>query len=257
MFHPAAVLWRLREAEHADGCPQHNSAGICSSTSVAARYERRSAFMSKKKSTTAACLGMLTLASLVTTSPATAQWMVGGATLGGTETKALAKTAAVDENMTFKFAGVTLTCQGERVNAVTPQIEASGEMSSASSLEFTQCSASENCQIPTTIATIPVLVHAALDPGDTKAVLATILPKTKTTFTTIKFEGEKCALLGTQPVTGKAKVLIPAGQEELAKQLVEAKVTAGSSELKVGSSAAEIKGSALVRLVSGATWSFL
>jgi hypothetical protein len=211
--------------------------------------------MSRAKSIMAVCAGALALAALASPVVATAQWMVSKATLSGTESKRLATSAAVDRSITIKAAGITVTCGGSAF-AITPQIEASGEMASAHSLEFTLCIGNENCQVPVDISTNPVLIDLALDPGSTKAVLATILSKTKI-LALISYVGEKCALLGQQPVTGKVKALAPVGQEEFATQLVEPKVTAESSELKVGSSAAEVVGSALLKLESGAPWNFL
>jgi hypothetical protein len=207
--------------------------------------------MSKKLITTV-CVGVLALSALTLASSASAQWMVAGTTLVGNE--ALANTAQVHELGKLKAAGVTINCAGKNLTGVSPQIEA-GDAGSASSLVFSECTANANCTVTKTLGTLPLMAVAKLE--GTLAVNVSFLPKTGTIFTTIKFEGAECALLGTQPVTGKANVLAPTGQDERLLQLIEAKVTEATGELKVGSSAAELKGSALLRLVSDKTWSFL
>jgi hypothetical protein len=130
-------------------------------------------------------------------------------------------------------------------------------MGLATSLEFTECkSLVENCSLSSSsISTVPILVEVTLE--STKADVATFTPETKTVFATFAFVGEKCAIIGTQAVTGKAKVLAPTGREERTLQLIKSITTAVSGELKIGSSGATLEGAALLRLASGETWSFL
>jgi hypothetical protein len=89
------------------------------------------------------------------------------------------------------------------------------------------------------------------------AVVVTLNPKTKSIMATFAFEGSKCASAGVNAVTGTAKLLLPTGQDERTLQLVNSIATKASGELKVASSAAQLKGSILVRLASGEPWSFL
>lgn len=207
--------------------------------------------MSKKLITTV-CVGILALSASALVSSASAQWMVNGTTLAGTA-KMLVK-ARVHVFGKIKAAGVTIECSGENLEAVSPQIEA-GDKASASSLIFTSCAANSNCTVTKTLGTVPLVATAVL--GVAPAVNVTFKPKTKTLFATIALSGAECALLGTQPVSGTAKVLAPTGQTEKEAQLVEAKVTEASGELKVGSSPAELKGSYLLLLEAHLTWSFL
>jgi hypothetical protein len=213
--------------------------------------------MSKAKPAVGVLVGILTLSALVASS-ATGQWMVNKTTLSGTQTAALATTAAVDESFALKAAGVTVTCSGATISLTSGQLEASGEMFVIPDIVWDRCSANENCSVPLSLSTTALLVDTMLWLlGNTKVVGFLDLPKTKTTIATIKFEGEKCALLGTQPVSGKIKMQGPTGGSEATLQLIEVNALEATEELKVGSSAAEFKGKALLKLASGAPWSFL
>jgi hypothetical protein len=209
--------------------------------------------MSKTKLIMSAFVAVLAFSALASASAsaATAGWMVNGKLLSGSA--ALATTAKVDEKAKLSAAGVEIECTGENLNGVAPQIT-SAASGSATSLIFTGCvSKTATCTLgTTTIGTVPVIAEATLDGA--LGVLATFSPKTKTTFTTIEYLGANCALEGIQPVTGKAVVLDPTGQDEATSQLI--KVTSAST-LKVGSSAATLTGSALLKLASGEPWSFL
>jgi len=78
----------------------------------------------------------------------------------------------------------------------------------------------------------PTHVHPLLDlPGSLNAYIL-LLPKTKTTFATIKFLGASCALLGTQPITGEASLLVHGALHEVLLHLVLAITLKGA--LKVG-----------------------
>ncbi len=186
-------------------------------------------------------------------SAATAGWMVGGTNLA--TTAALANTAKVDKVGTLTAAGITITCEGEELKGLNPVISAPN-MGLASSLEFTECKVTTGSATCSTdnkvIKSVPLLAEVTLDGTGAKA---TFLPETKSTFATIQFLGASCALLGVQPVTGKAVVKAPTGQTESASQLIE--LSTSESSLKVGSSAATLEGSALLKLASGENWSFL
>ncbi|HEY2768438.1 MAG TPA: hypothetical protein VGI76_09280 [Solirubrobacteraceae bacterium] len=204
-----------------------------------------------KKLIMSVCTGVLALSAFALASSASAQWRVGGTNLTGTAK--MVKKVIIHHKAEFAAAGVTITCVGN-LEEVSSQIEA-GDKASAQSLVFTGCSASEKCTVTETLGTVPVEATAAL--GVAPAVNVTVKPKTKTTFATIKFEGSECALLGTQTVTGTAKVLAPTGQTEKEVQLMEANTSAASGELKVGSSAALLRDSSLLILEIGLAWGFL
>jgi len=192
--------------------------------------------------------GAVVSASASATTPS---WMVNGKNL--TTTKALATSAVVDESAVLEASGVTVTCTG--LNGVAPTLEP-GNMASATKLEFTGCTASSPCSISkNTISTVPLLAEATLE--GSLAVVATFKPQTGTLFTTIEFLGSQCALEGNQPVTGKAKVLAPTGQDERTLQLINAITVPTSKELFVGSAGAKLSGSALLKLQSSEPWSFL
>lgn len=209
--------------------------------------------MSKKLATTV-FIGVLTLSAFVLASPVSAQWMVNGTNLAPGETKALASGAPVDENALLKAGGVAISCTGKNLEFGSAQIEA-GDTGSANTLVFTECSANAKCTVGKTLATLPLMNVASL--GAAPADTISFLPKTKTIFAVIKMDGAECALLGTQAVTGKAKFSAPTGQTEKLLQQIQANVTEASSELKVGSSPAELKVAALVKLTSDLPWSFL
>jgi hypothetical protein len=208
--------------------------------------------MSKVKVTLSVVAALFALSAIASASASAAAWKVGGAELKGSA--ALATTAKTDKAAKLKAAGVTIECIGSALKGVNPVITQTNT-GSATSLEFTECSSlNENCTVPTTIGTVALTATASVGTApDVKAVFA---PKTKNTFATIKYEGEKCALLGTQPVTGKATVDDPTGQNEAELQIINAVTTEASGELKVGSSPAELLGSALLKLASSSKWAF-
>jgi hypothetical protein len=188
------------------------------------------------------------------TSAATAGWMANGSLFTGT--KALAATARVDERPKLSAAGTTIECRSEIIH-----IE--GELHSIIitplwwillHLLWLECvSITSTCTLgSSTIGTVPLGGELTLDGA--LADNLTLSPRTKTTLTTIEYIGASCALEGIQPVTGKAVYLLPTGQDEGASQL--AKATSASS-LKVGSSAATLEGSFLLKLASSEPWSFL
>ncbi len=168
-------------------------------------------------------------------------------------TAALATTASVDQHFELKGGGVTIECVGASLGATSPQIVASSHITAAA-LTFNECKTAAPCSLASaTILTVPVVgeVTRATSPED-KAVFS---PQTKSTFATIKFNGETCALLGTQSITGTAGAVLPKMQEERTLQEVKASTTKG--ELKLGSNEAELKGSALLKLATGAAFADL
>jgi len=213
--------------------------------------------MSRAKVIIAAFIAALAISAVgsAAASASTAGWMVNGTLLSGS--KPLATTAAVMKTGVLTFSTVTVECTGETLNGIAPAIESSNK-GSATSLEFTACKTptGSKCElVGTKVNTLPITVEATL--SGTLGVRASFSPKTGTLFTTLLFKGASCAIAEeVQPVTGKANVLGPTGQDERASQeIVATALTAG--ELKVGSSAATLAGAALLRLASGESWSFL
>lgn len=208
--------------------------------------------MSKKLVITA-CIGMLATSAFALTSAASAQWMVAGTTLTGTET--FLELEVVHRIITLKAAGVTIACAGKNINVRSDQLEAPDKISASSAI-FNECSSeTPTCNITKTIGTVPLQGTATLGTGT--AVNMTFTPKTKSIFTTIKYEGAECALLGVQPVSGKAKLNVPTGQTEREAQELEADIAEASGELKIGSSPAELLGVWLQRITTHRVWSFL
>jgi len=210
--------------------------------------------MSKVKTLVMTFIAVLALGAVASTSAsaATPGWMVSGTTLSGSE--ALATTAAVDENAQLTASGVTIECTGKNLNGLSPKIEA-GSMGSVTSLIFTGCKAlGTTCTIESTeIGTVPVLAEATLE--GSLGVKVVFSPQSGTIFATIKYLGASCALLGLKPVTGKASVSAPTGQDEQVLQQIVANTASG--ELQVGSASATLKGKALLKLATSSPWSYL
>jgi hypothetical protein len=187
-------------------------------------------------------------------SATTTGWMVGGTKLAGSA--ALATTAAVDERYKISGGGVEIECTGTAVNGITPEIGESIK-GSVSSIIFTGCkTVTKNCTLAATeIATVPITVEATLEGALGAAAVFT--PKSGTLIDTFKFNGESCGVSGLKSVTGKAIASFPVGQDEHTLQLSSVNKSATEATLKLGSSAATLSGSALIKLASGLTWSFL
>ena len=108
--------------------------------------------------------------------------------------------------------------------------------------------------MPEAIGTVPILIEATLDTGTNVKGIAK--PESGTTFATIKFSGEACAISGTKGATGDAEVLGDEGQIEKTDQLILG-VQAATGLLKFASNAASFKGAALLLLANSKGWSFL
>jgi len=187
-------------------------------------------------------------------SAATAGWMVNGTQL--TSTAAVASTSSVDEVMKLSGGGIEVECTGKTVQMLNPTITAANR-GNTSSLILGGCAAkTTNCDLSvTSIRTLPLTMEVTLEGAlNTEGK---ITPTTGTELATFKFEGEKCAVAGTKPVTGSAVVSFPRGQVEFALHPGEVNITATELTLKLASSAAKISGAALVRLASSTPWSFL
>jgi hypothetical protein len=178
---------------------------------------------------------------------ASAAWYVAGTELAGSA--AIATTATVAEPIKLKAGGVTVECSASSATITGGEIKASNKIA-ANSIAFKECkSTTGTCTVsPTTIATSAVLAELT---EQTLEDVATLIPK-KSPFATIKYEGAECALAGTLPLTGKAAIQLPFGNnQEETLQEAQLKVLEKSGELKLGSSAAELEGAAQFKLASG------
>lgn len=209
--------------------------------------------MPRTKLALATCLPLLALGALASAaSAATAGWMVNGSLLSGT--KAVG-TASISSAWQLEVAGIIVSCNGSTIDNVHPELVAPNQ-AKAISFQFTECAVnSGSCFITKTLGIVPTITESTLDGA--LGIKETIKPQTKTLFATIKFEGAECLLAGTDPVTGKISVLDPSGQDEKTMQEFTSTTTAASGELRVGSSGASVKGTALTKLASGEQWSFL
>lgn len=209
--------------------------------------------MSKVKVVAAAFIAALALTALASAT-ASADWMVNGTNLTGSA--ALATTAHTDVTGKLNGGGLNIECSGD-LKGASPEIKV-GAKGSASSLTFTTCGTTNaNCTVPAEISTVPVSVLAELDPGNALATTVLFTPTAGTIFATVKFSGEKCAVAGIKPVTGKATALAPTGKDERTEQELEINTTEAAKELFIASSAASLTGAALLLLSTRQGWSFL
>jgi hypothetical protein len=211
------------------------------------------ASMSKVKMIVSMFIAVLAFSAIASASAsaATAGWMVNGTLLTGSA--ALATTAPSEETAVLNGAGLNIECKGP-LNGLKPEIKSSNK--GAATLTFTVCSTKNGeCEVPAEISTAPVLAEVTLEGA--LAVSAKFTPETGTLFSTVKFSGAKCAVAGNKPITGKVIAKGPTGQDERAVQELTVNVTEGAGELFIASSAASLKGAALLKLQSGQTWSFL
>jgi hypothetical protein len=210
--------------------------------------------MSRIKAVGAAFIAVLAFGVMTASaSAATAGWMVNGALLSGTQ--ALATTAAVDKKGVINGGGLNIECEGSVLKGTNPEIISTNK-GKAKALTFTVCKTTNaNCTVPAEIGTVPIEAEATLEGA--LGVQAVFKPQTGTTFATVKFSGELCAVAGIKAITGDANTSAPTGQDERTLQLLEINVTTAQNLLFIASNAASMTGSALLKLASGAPWSFL
>jgi hypothetical protein len=183
-----------------------------------------------------------------TASASAAEWRVGGSPLVGEKELTETTTKVANAVLTVEGVNVTVTCTG--LLAQKTKIVAKTTMT-AKDLQFTGCTANNNCEVTTTITTKELTATVAT--VGTEATELTIKPKSGETFANLVFSGTKCGLAGTQPVKGKVKATSPKGQSENKTQEL---VINSIGELKVGINAATMTGAATDTLVSGDDWSF-
>jgi hypothetical protein len=207
--------------------------------------------MPKTKMVVAIILSALVLSTSTSASASTAGWMLNGTLLSGSA--ALATTAVVDEPYTLSGGGVNLECGGPN--------DFDGTLHGKDSVlvgheNILGCSTElANCSVDSTYSTLPLVGEATLEGALADKV--TFKPATGTLFSTIKFSGEKCAIAGVVPISGKATSKLVTGQDERTSQLLQFNITEASKELFIGGTPLALKAGELVKVQSGQTWSFL
>jgi streptogrisin C len=189
------------------------------------------------------------------TRPVGGEWDVNGTRLVASAALSSSALVLAHGKLEVVGAGVTIECAAGEVSINGGEIISPDELR-AKDLTFKECAATgANCSLAgTAILTLPLHGHAQLD--GTLNALISVLPLPSKTFAVLSFLGEKCALAGTNPITGTADVLIPEGRDPAVLHLVSAFSLAGS--LKVGSSEGLLTGfDGDLRLESGQTWNFL
>jgi hypothetical protein len=175
------------------------------------------------------------------------QWLVNGKALLAGETLALLPKALVlrpkEGVLKVLVAGgsIEVGCEGEQVDLEEGKIIGPDGIL-VKKLTFHLCKIlnSASCTLGSELlSTVPIHGLASLDlPGSLNAYIL-LLPETKNTLATIKFEGETCAILGTQSVTGNASLLIHGALHEVLSHLVLA--FSLPKALKFGSSEADLE----------------
>ncbi len=209
--------------------------------------------MPEVKLLAAVCFVVSVLCGLTSSVALAGNWDVNGTVLNGT--------AALGNALVLAHGGFSVSLAGVEIQCTSSESEINGgelispDWVEAASVVFKECivSGSGGCSTPTELLGTSV-VHglAELDGSSNTRIL--ILPLPSKSFGAIRFEGETCALLGEQPVTGKASILIDDGAVARATQLA---LISGSG-LKVGSDEATLSGADVdLKLASGQTWNFL
>jgi len=199
-----------------------------------------------------AVLGFAALNS-ASASATTPGWMLNGTMLSAEGGSApLATEAIVDEKFELSTTETNVSCTKALLD--DGLIKETNDILIGNIL-FSGCATGTvNCKVPEAIGTVPILIEATLDTGTNVKGIAK--PESGTTFATIKFSGEACAISGTKGATGDAEVLGDEGQIEKTDQLILG-VQAATGLLKFASNAASFKGAALLLLANSKGWSFL
>lgn len=201
--------------------------------------------MSKAKLLVVACFAVFAFSGMVASTASAGEWQIEGETFTTGETRALLPTALVlaTGRLNVPSLNTEVVCKGEKLDLNNGKIIYPDGIL-VQSVVFHECSTENTgeCSLGSTlISTVPI--HGLVHLEGILHVLILLLPQTKTTFATIAFEGAKCALAGTQPVTEKAggfHLLIDHGQVFKLLHLVLPITLAGG--LKVGLNEAELTG---------------
>ncbi len=203
----------------------------------------------------AACLAVFAVGAVASTTALAGEWDVNGAKLSGSVALATKATVLEHGRLVMKQAETKIECLSTELALGGAKLVAPDGIE-ATSVTFKECSTKETggCSVPTTIGTVPVDGLASLDGALNTLIL--VLPKTKSTFATIAFTGETCAMLGTEPVTGHVDILIHEGSDP--RVIHPGLVFSLPGGLKIGSNEASLEGLKLdLELQSKQTWNFL
>jgi hypothetical protein len=210
--------------------------------------------MSKVKVIFVAFAAVLAVSAIAASGATAASWFVGGAALPAGSKVSLATAAVVDSPAVLNspVETVKITCAG--LDGLDPLIFGSDQGSAV--LKFLTCSelTPANCSVEPTLETEPVLALVKTGTGEADRVIFT--PEKKT-FIVVNFSGTICAIAGEKPVSGAVTVGAPTGQLELASQAIEGLGSTENNSLFLGGHPAFIEGGkALLKLATGAAWSF-
>jgi len=214
--------------------------------------------MSKVKVICVAFAAVLVLGAVTASGASAAMWFVGGALLPMESKVALANTAAVDSPTVLNepAESVKITCTGSTLDGEGPLI-ISLDKGFANTLRFLGCSelSPANCTVTTAIETVPIL--ALVTTGTGEEDLVTFSPEAGKTFVPIEFKGATCAVAGEKSVNGSVTIGAPTGQLELTLQAIVGLGSKENNSLTLAGHPAFLEGGkALLKLASGATWSF-
>jgi hypothetical protein len=215
--------------------------------------------MSRVRLIIAVCCGIMACSALTSTAAfAGGQWDVNGTALSGT-TPILSFALVLSPGRFFIHGfGLSIVCRGSQVSFNEGLLKAPDGVS-VKDLTFNECKIeeSESCTLSNgKLLSVPIHGLAYLDNGERLNTTILLLPQTKNTFFTFKFEGENCPFAGVQSVTGGLDLLIDEGYLPAVEHLVLSQILKG--ELKLGSSEVLLeKLDADMRLASGLPWNFL
>ncbi len=200
----------------------------------------------------AACLATFAVGAVVSTTALAGEWDVNGKPLVGSV--ALANKILVLEHgfLEVPAAGLKIECFSHEVGITEGKLVAKDGVEVAS-LSFKSCETNTPvCTIGSeTINTVPLDGLASLE--GTLNTLILVLPKTKNSFATIKFNGATCSLAGVQPVTGHAHILIHEGFDPAVvhRGLALGKLNVGNDEATLSGLVGDVE------LAEKQTWNFL
>ena len=195
---------------------------------------------------------------MVAGSASASGWHISGTELIGSETANLSTLAATDEAATLNvpLLPLKITCTGD-LKGVAPKIKAPNT-GSATSLAFSGCTVTEpsTCTLSSPEIKTGIIEATATTKGTTDHIL---FKTTTNKFAEFTLEGSSCSIEGRKAVTGTVVLNAPTGQTENTLQLLEGlgSLEQGSDSLQTASDASYIEhGKALLKLESGAKWSF-
>ncbi len=208
--------------------------------------------MSRVKLAILLCFVVVGASSLTATVASAGEWDVNGKPLVGSA--AVANPIKVLEGGSLTAAGETIECVSTELGVSAGELVAPDGLKAAD-LTFKGCTARSPCALATETL-LSLSVHGLAELDGTLGTFIKVLPLPSKTFMVFKLEGESCALVGTQPVTGSLDVLLPSGRDPGVLQLANIFSLPGS--LKIGSSEASLAGSfGHAQLASKVPWGFL